>query len=196
MNIARHIWPFNKDPHVQFEALVKPHLNKLYKLAYRLTNQRDDAEDLVQEVLLTVYPRLEEMQTLEKPGPWLSKILYRKFVDQYRKQKRSLIDYTDDDQSIHDSQIDTALQPADNLNNTQNRSMLNLALEKLNEDQRTLTMLHDVEGYTLQEISDMLDTPIGTLKSRINRARTKLREAIHKMEPNPQLQRVDKVEGE
>ena len=196
MNIVRHLWPFNKDPHVQFEIFVKPHLNKLYRLAYRLTNQRDDAEDLVQEVLLTVYPRLEEMRHIDKLAPWLSRILYRKFVDQYRKQKRSLIDYTDDDQSIYESQTDTSMQPAEHLNNSQTQSMLNLALGKLNEDQRVLIMLHDVEGYTLQEIADMLDTPIGTLKSRINRARTKLREIIHKMEPNAQPERVNKVKGE
>jgi RNA polymerase sigma-70 factor (ECF subfamily) len=196
MNIIKHIWPFNKDPHVQFEALVKPHLTKLYRLAYRLTNQRDDAEDLVQEVLLAVYPRLEEMQDIEMPGSWLSRILYRKFVDQYRRQKRSPIDYTDDDQNIYDSAMDTAMQPAERLNSSQTQSMLNMALNKLNEDQRVLIMLHDVEGYTLQEIAEMLDTSIGTLKSRISRARTKLRESIHKMEPNTQSERVDSVKGE
>ncbi len=86
-----NIWPFRKDSHAQFEKLVSPHFNNLYKLAYRLTGQRDNAEDLVQDLLLKIYPRLEEMQGIDKLAAWLSRVLYRLFIDQYRQQQRQPI---------------------------------------------------------------------------------------------------------
>ena len=60
---------FRSGPHNQFEQLVEPHLERLYKYAYRLTGQRDEAEDLVQDLLVKLYPRLEEMKQIDKLGP-------------------------------------------------------------------------------------------------------------------------------
>jgi RNA polymerase sigma-70 factor (ECF subfamily) len=193
--MIKQLWPFRKDPHAQFEALLSPHLDKLYRLAYRLSGQRDSAEDLVQDLLLKVYPRLDEMQQIEKLAPWLSKILYRQFIDQYRRQKRSPLDYTDDEQSLYDSPAPNALDPSEVSNNSLTAALLSRALNSLNEDQRSLVMLHDAEGYTLQELSELLETPIGTLKSRLSRARSRLREILQSMEPDLPVERVNKVEG-
>ncbi len=195
MNMTKNIWPFSKDPHVQFEALVKPHLKRLYNLAYRLTGQRDSAEDLVQDVLLKAYPLLDEMKDIEQLAPWLSKILYRQFVDQYRRIKRSPVDFTDDEQSLYDSHGTASVDPADIMNTALTQTILIKALDTLNEEQRVLVLLHDTEGYTLQEISHMLDTPVGTLKSRLSRARAKLREILQDMEPNSQQMRVIRDKG-
>ncbi len=193
--MIKQLWPFRKDPHVQFEALLSPHLDKLYRLAYRLSGQRDTAEDLVQELLLKVYPRLDEMQQIEQLAPWLSKILYRQFIDQYRRQKRSPLDYTDDDKTLYDSSASNALDPAEVSNNDLIATLLDQALNRLNEDQRSLVMLHDAEGYTLQEISELLEIPVGTIKSRLSRARSQLREILQSMEPDASAQRVNKQEG-
>lgn len=194
--MIKQLWPFRKDPHAQFEALLSPHLDKLYRLAYRLSGQRDTAEDLVQELLLKVYPRLEEMQQIEQLAPWLSKILYRQFIDQYRRQKRSPLDYTDDEQTLYDSSAPNAQDPAEVSNNRLVGALLGQALDRLNEDQRRLVMLHDAEGYTLQEISELLETPVGTLKSRLSRARSRLREILQPMEPDDAVQRVNGMEGQ
>lgn len=192
--MIKQLWPFRKDPHVQFEALLSPHLDKLYRLAYRLSGQRDTAEDLVQELLLKVYPRLEEMQQIEQLTPWLSKILYRQFIDQYRRQKRSLLDYTDDEKTLYDSSDSNALDPLEVSNNSLIATLLEQALNRLNEDQRSLVILHDAEGYTLQEISELLEIPVGTIKSRLSRARSRLREILQSMEPDAFAQRVNKQE--
>jgi RNA polymerase sigma-70 factor (ECF subfamily) len=194
--MIKQLWPFRKDPHAQFEALLSPHLDKLYRLAYRLSGQREAAEDLVQELLLKLYPRLEEMQQIEQLAPWLSKILYRQFIDQYRRQKRSLLDYTDDEQALYDSPAPNAQDPAEISNNRLIGALINQALDRLSEDQRRLVMLHDAEGYTLQELSELLETPVGTLKSRLSRARSRLREILHTMEPYASEQRVNKMEGQ
>ena len=188
-------WPFKKDTHIQFEELVRPHLKHLYNLAYRLAGKRDDAEDLMQDLLLKLYPRLHEMQEIDKLGPWLSRILYRQFVDLYRRQQRSPVLNIENEDTLYDTHANDMAGPADVVNSELTIKYLNIALQQLNEDQRILIMLHDVEGYTLLELNEMLDTPVGTLKSRLSRARTKLREIILNMEPDAQTMRVKDITG-
>ena len=179
-----NIWPFKKDSHARFEALVSPHLNNLYKLAYRLTGQRDYAEDLVQDLLLKVYPRLEEMQGIEKLAAWLSRVLYRLFIDQYRRQQRSPIHLMSDEDVIYDTHASNMAGPSEVANAELTQELINNALEQLSVDRRALIMLHDVEDYSLQEINEMTGIPIGTIKSRLSRARNKLREIIQIREPD------------
>ena len=194
MGIIKSMWPFGQDSHTQFEQLVRPHLKRLYNLAYRFTGQRDDAEDLVQDLLLKLYPRLEEMQSIDKLSPWLSKVLYRQYVDQYRRQQRSPISFMNEDEDVvYDTHASDTADPAESVNAELTQGILTDALDKLNEDQRVLVMLHDVEGYGLPEISKMMDVPVGTLKSRLSRARAKLREIISLMEPNVVEGRVKTV---
>ena len=195
MGIIKKLWPLGQSTQQQFEFLIRPHLKSLYSLAYRLTGQADDAEDLVQDLLLKVFPRLEEMQQIEKLLPWLSRILYRQFVDQYRRQKRSPIQSVENESELYETHASNQQQPDSVVNGELTQGLLQQALDKLNDDQQLLIMLHDVEGYSLQEISEMTDVPIGTLKSRHNRARGKLRELLHKMEPKANFGRVYEQTG-
>ena len=173
-------WPFKASPHDEFDALIQPHLQYLYRLAYRYTRQRDDAEDLVQDLLLKLFPRLDEMREIEKLSPWLGRILYRMYVDRYRSQQRSPLQLIDDEESFYHDKESHQPQPGEQLASGEHAHILQQALNQLNEDQRILVMLHDVEGYTLQEISQLQDAPMGTLKSRLNRARGKLRDILKK----------------
>jgi len=173
-------WPLQPSPHDEFDALVRPHLQRLYKLAYRFTRQQDDAEDLVQDLLLKLFPRLDEMRDIEKLSPWLSRILYRMYIDRYRSQQRSPLQLIDNEESFYSDKESKQPQPGEQLASGQHTELLQQALNQLNEDQRGLVILHDVEGYTLQEISQLQDTALGTLKSRLNRARGKLRDILHK----------------
>jgi len=157
----------------EFSRLVLPHVDHLYRLAYRFTNNSQDAEDLVQDLLTKLYPKLEELKEVESLRPWLDRIMYRLFIDKIRYEQRRPIsdcDDTDPDEFTHsgyspDVQLDQVL--------TQER--LQVAYERLNEDQRAILAMHDIEGYTLGELENMLETPIGTLKSRLHRARKQLR---------------------
>ena len=178
-----NLWPFRKDSHAQFEELVSPHMNNLYKLAYRLTGQRDNAEDLVQDLLLKIYPRRQEMQGIAKLAAWLSRVLYRLFIDQYRKQQRSPINLMSDENVIYNTHASDMAGPSDVATAELTQDLINTALAQLSEDRRVLIMLHDVEGYNLQEINDMTGIPVGTIKSRLSRARNKLRKIIQTREP-------------
>jgi len=175
---------FRSGPHNQFEQLVKPHLERLYKYAYRLCGQRDDAEDLVQDLLLKLYPRLEEMKDIEKLGPWMTRILYRMYIDNVRREQRSPIDRMDGEEPGYETYMGNLPGPLENVDTELTHDVINGALQKLGEDHRILIILHDVEGHNLREIHELTGLPEGTIKSRLSRARNKLREMIKKRDPN------------
>src|SRR5258706_9200148 len=72
-----------------FERLLRPHLDHLYKLAYRFTGATDRAEDLIQDLLVRLYPRRDELTKVEQPRPWLVRVMYRLFIDQVRRDARA-----------------------------------------------------------------------------------------------------------
>ena len=185
------LWRARQSEHEQFEELLQPYLQKLYTLAYRFTGQRADAEDLVQDVVVKLYPRLQEMQKIEQLGPWLARVLYRHFIDRVRSKQRSPLHLVADDEPELEAHSDDAPGPVGIAETSLLQNRLQNALNQLNDDQRALVILHDVEGYTLNEIHIMHDVSIGTLKSRLNRARARLRELLKNMEPFDDVRRVN-----
>lgn len=173
---------------ITFETLVQPHLKPLFRLAYRLTRNREDAEDLIQELLLKLYPRRRELMEVERLRPWLARVMYRIFIDNHRRYTRSPVylamDHATSDQDI--DPIDNIACPSDTPEQETDRSMLTSHLfkviDRLSEDHRHVLSLHDIEGYTLEEMQLILDCPIGTLKSRLHRARARMRELLRHLE--------------
>ena len=158
-----------------FETLLKPHMNSMYKTAYRLVSDRDAAEDLVQEALVKLYPKTDEMQVVEMLGPWLKKVVYRQFVDELRKKTRRPENYL----ANGDGEIGNMNNPADNpekmVEISEIRKNLQAALDSLDERHRLVVMMHLVEGYTLNEMSEIYDVPQETLKTQIRRAKVRLK---------------------
>ena len=177
-------WPFATNAQTSFERLLKPHLKTLYRLAYRYTGSRENAEDLVQDLLLKLYPRLQEIQRVNRLEPWLARVLYRLFVDQYRHQQRSPIDEMSDEDFVYSTHASTDAGPAQVTNMELTQQLISDALGRLKQDHRIPLILHEIEGYNLQEISDIMDVPVGTIKSRLNRARSNLRDIVRNMEHN------------
>lgn len=162
----------------RFTALVRPHLRLMYRMAYRWTQDRSEAEDLVQDVLTRLFPKTEELEAVDKLGPWLVKVLYRRYVDLYRRRVSSPID-----ESISWEADDTFFQ--ERLLEERNRyhqldlqRALNRALALLDDGWRDVVLLHDVEGYTALEVAEILEINVGTVKSRLHRARKKLKAAL------------------
>lgn len=166
----------NRGTEQSFEELVAPHVDRLYRLGYHYTGSREDAEDLVQDLLVKLFPRCKEMRSIEKLGSWMAKILYRLFIDIYRRKVRNPVDIG------HDETIEHTASPTSDISSVRVDNIIDLqsAINQLNDDQRVLLLMHDVESYTLAEISTIVGTPIGTLKSRLHRSRAKLREIIKK----------------
>jgi RNA polymerase sigma factor (sigma-70 family) len=162
----------------EFVALLRPYVEGMYRLAYRFCGCREDAEDLVQDVLLKLYPRFQELRSIENLQSWLATVLYRQFVDRTRHSNRSPVQLTEDGDPPPLAEDRFANQPESLLLNHEAIDHVQRALLQLNEDQRVLVVLHDVEGYKLTELQQMLDIPIGTLKSRLHRAREQLKKLL------------------
>jgi len=171
-----------------FEALLGPELGYLYRIAFRFTGNKPDAEDLVQELLVKLYPRREELSRVSSLRPWLVRILYRMYLNSERKLKKSPLRLVKKARREDDSD-----DPLDRISGddpdpeqcTRRRVLqkqIKAALDLLNRDHRAVLILHDMEGYTLFELESLLETPLGTLKSRLHRARAKLRKILEKDE--------------
>lgn len=159
----------------RFEKAIRPWLGDLRRLAIRLTGNADDAEDLLQDLLLRLQPRMAEVAALDQPRPWLARVLYRLFVDQWRHRRAGP---ERDDEAEPDDQATADDLPDEDFERGLTRERLQDALDRLPAFQRELVLLHDVEGYTLNEIGGITGTPTGTLKSRLHRARAALRAGL------------------
>lgn len=156
----------------RFERAVGPWMEDLRRLAMRLTGSVDDTEDLLQDLWIRLQPRLDEVEELDHPRPWLARVLYRMFVDRWRRDQAGPV--RDEGVDLDDA-VATGDLPDEAFERGMRRDRLQAALDGLPSFQRELVILHDVEGYTLTEISEITGTPTGTLKSRLHRARNSLR---------------------
>ena len=175
----------DKRGQTDFEALLRPQLNYLYRISYRFTGNKADAEDLVQDLLVKLYPRQDELEKVTHLRPWLVRVLYRMFVDNERKQKRSplrLVKKNPDIDADTDDPVDqiagTEPDPEQYTRAQILSEHIERALNQLGKDQRAVITLHDIEGYALTELETLLEVPMGTLKSRLHRARGKLRDIL------------------
>lgn len=164
--------PGGRTAQQRFEALVRPHYAVLYRTAYRLTRSVHDAEDLVQEVCVRAYPRLDELAQLDNPRAWLTCVMQRMFIDSTRRYERSHVESLET--TRQESLVSEAPGLAEQTDEAQKSRRLDQAWQRLDKDQRTLLALHDIEGYSLAELTDMTGLKEGTLKSRLHRARVKL----------------------
>jgi RNA polymerase sigma factor (sigma-70 family) len=177
--------PFPSTQSLPFDELMRPHLDHLYRLAYRSTRSVTDAEDLIQDLLIKLYPRADELRCIEKLQPWLARVLYRMFIDNIRRQSRSPIELASELNDPHVNEIDFEYidsyngNPEDRTSRNKELHLLAKKIDQLSEEHRIVIMLHEVEGYTLDEMHGILDCPVGTLKSRLHRARIRLRTLLN-----------------
>ena len=176
----------------RFENLIRPHIDRLYRLAFRLCNNPDEAEELVQELLTRLFGKIDHLENLDNLSPWLNRSLYNLYIDHYRSAVRdtSLFDHEIDGDQCVSAQI----SPLQSASNKDLRKKINAAILELNDDQRVVVLLHDAEGYTLSELSEMLQVPLGTLKSRLHRARNSLIKSLS-VEPFDEMDREQVREG-
>jgi RNA polymerase sigma factor (sigma-70 family) len=167
----------------EFERLLRPHVPTFYRSAYRWTGAVDRAEDLVQQLLVRLYPRLAELRALEQVRPWALRVMYRIFVDELRRTRASPVqfgtDATDDEAGAEsEAWLDPGPEPAELVEQQIAQDRLLRAWEQLGEEHRAVLSMHDIEDYTLPELAQIMDIPLGTLKSRLHRARARLRELL------------------
>ncbi|MBC6427353.1 MAG: sigma-70 family RNA polymerase sigma factor [Ekhidna sp.] len=159
-----------------------PHVGSMYNFAFRLTFDEDEAKDLVQDTYLKAYRFINSFQEGTNAKAWLYRILKNNFINDYRKKSKqpSKVDYQEIEQysnsedrpsnATFDYQLETTKDMiGDEVSN---------ALNSLAVDFRTVIILCDLEGFTYEEMAKILDIPIGTVRSRLHRARNLLREKL------------------
>jgi len=157
-----------------WEEIARDHGRFLYSVAYRLTGNHDDAQDLVQEVLLRVRRGLATFTPGSLEG-WLSRITTNAFLDEVRRRKRRPLEVVPE---LPDRLVGVDADPDEVLDRSRLPADVQEAIRSLPEDFRAAVVLCDVVGLDYAEIADSLGIPPGTVRSRIHRGRAQLRKAL------------------
>jgi RNA polymerase sigma-70 factor (ECF subfamily) len=167
----------------EFETEAFPHKDILFNFALRTTGDKDDAHDLLQETFMKAFRFWDKYEKGTNIRAWLFRIMKNSYINRYRKETREpgMVDY-DDVENFYDSIRDDSTDS----NDLQKRMYSNMlsdevteALQSLPEDFRTVVILCDIEGLMYDEISEFLNCPIGTVRSRLHRGRKILEEKLY-----------------
>jgi RNA polymerase sigma factor (sigma-70 family) len=157
-----------------WDTVVREHSARVYRLAYRLTGNQHDAEDLTQEVFVRVFRSLADYQPGTFEG-WLHRITTNLFLDQVRRKAKIRFEGLPEDAERIRGREAT---PAQVYEDTHFDHDVQAALDALLPEYRAAVVLCDIEGLTYEEIADVLGIKLGTVRSRIHRGRSQLREAL------------------
>lgn len=172
-----------KEKYNVFDKEFMPHIDSMYNFAFRLTNDEDDANDLVQDTYLKAFRFINSFERGTNAKAWLFRILKNSFINDYRKKSKepSKVDYQDVE-TTYNSTEDAEMDATTDLRTETVQDMIGdevaNALNSLPVDFRTVIILCDIEGFTYEEMAKILDIPIGTVRSRLHRARNLLKEKL------------------
>lgn len=162
-----------------FEGEFMPHIDALYNFAYHLVYSEEDAHDLVQEAYLKAYRFADKYERGTNAKAWLFRILKNAFINQYRKRSRrptqvdyeEIVNYQDADDAAPQQYVDLREELFEGMLGDE----VTAAVNALPVDFKTVILLCDIEGFTYEEIATIVDIPIGTVRSRLHRARNLLK---------------------
>ena len=165
-----------------FDNEFMPHIDSMYNFAYRLTYDEDDAKDLVQDTFLKSYRFINSFQKGTNAKAWLFRILKNSFINDFRKKSNepNKVDYQEVEGYYNSESTDKSITTdlrVDTVKGMMGDEISN-ALNSLAVDFRTVIILCDLEGFTYEEMAKILDIPIGTVRSRLHRARNLLKEKL------------------
>jgi RNA polymerase sigma-70 factor, ECF subfamily len=166
----------------EFEEEAIPHMDLLYGYALRMTNNRGDAEDLVQETYMKAFRFWDKYEKGTNIRAWLFRIMKNSYINKYRRETKQpdTVDY-DDIKNFYTNVKDESVEPND-LHEILHKNLLEddvaKAIASLPDDFRTVVILCDIEGMTYEEIAEFVDCPVGTVRSRLHRGRKILRSQL------------------
>jgi RNA polymerase sigma-70 factor (ECF subfamily) len=163
-----------------FEDLVRQHYQQAYTIAYRLTGSHADADDLTQEALVRAYQSFDRYQRHLPFANWLYRIMVNLHIDEIRRRPRHRLESVDATEGGLDIP-DRSSDPAEVILARELDERLQVALGRLPNEFRTAVLLCDVQGFSYEEIAEIMRCSIGTVRSRVHRGRKQLRAALLSM---------------
>jgi len=175
--------PYSADEVARFEALVARYAKHVYAVAYRVSGNEADAKDLSQEAFVRVWKALRRIEPDTALEGWLYRIVTNLYIDLLRRRPKTRVQSLDEPISTGEGEM--ARERPDPTADVE-RAVLDKMVDRrvqealldLREDLRMVVVLADVEGYPYEEIAEMMGVPIGTIKSRLHRARRALRDRL------------------
>jgi RNA polymerase sigma-70 factor (ECF subfamily) len=171
-----------------FDEEFLPHSDALYNFAFHLTNNEDDANDLFQEAMMKAWRFIDKYEEGTNAKAWLFTILKHAFINEYRRRVKTPNRVELQDFVTHQDREDTPLTGSLDLRQEMLQYLMGdevtKAINQLAVDFRTVILLCDVEDFTYEEIAKILDIPIGTVRSRLHRARNMLKEKLKEYAEN------------
>lgn len=165
-----------------FTILVDRYKDRLHNFLYRYTHNHQDCEDLVQETFLRVHRSRQSYKRIARFSTWMYTIALNLAKSLYRKQKRMPLTSIHEDPTDPDSREmiieDSSILPDQKLHEKMCMSELERALDQLSDEYREAVIFRDIQQLTYEEIAEITDTAMGTVKSRINRGRIQLKEIL------------------
>ena len=158
------------DPNAE-RALYDAHVDRVFRLVYRMAGDLDRAQDYTQETFIKAFEKLREFRGEAALSTWLSSIAISITLNGLRKVRRARDRETSLDDSLSVGRVDRHAEP-------DLKERMSRAIDELPDGYRAVFVMHDVEGYTHQEIADSLGVHPGTSKAQLFRARARLREAL------------------
>lgn len=166
----------------RFEALVRSNQTSIFRVAYRLTGDRDEAEDLVQEALIEAFEAFGKFRAGTHFDRWVFRIMRNTFVDSRRRRDKSKLDSLDAaTNAVSGERRELGISPFSADTELMSRTLdgpIQDALDGLPAEFRMVVILTDIEGLSYEEVSNVVGRPIGTVRSRLHRGRMILKEKL------------------
>lgn len=168
-----------------FSALLNEHLSMIYNIAYRMTGNPDDASDMTQEVMIKIFKNLDSFNQKSKFSTWVYRVATNTCLDELKKIRRKQTlsldaEYETDDGSVSFEQEDLSPSPDEQAETNELKDIVARAITRLGEEHRVVIVLRDIKGLSYVEIAEILNCSDGTVKSRLSRARARLKEILEK----------------
>ncbi|MHB8879359.1 MAG: RNA polymerase sigma factor [Myxococcaceae bacterium] len=165
-----------------FEALVVAHQDRVFDFCVRMLADREEANDLVQEIFVSVHQHLDKFRMDSKLSTWIFRISKNHCLNRLKYLKRRGRGRSDEYEDVSETALNDAVgapqKPDEALDAARERALVQRAIALLDEDQRVLVVLRDIEDLSYEEIMEITELPEGTVKSRLHRAREKLVDII------------------
>ncbi len=162
-----------------FEALVLKYQDRLFRSLYHMTRSREEAEDVTQEAFIQSYLKLSTFHQNSQFYTWLFRIAFNLSISRRRKKRPAVsTDHGKQDHGIET--VDPLPSPDTRLEQKENIAAVHRALDRLSQEHRSILVMRAIEGFDYQTISKTLELPVGTVRSRLSRARQKLKDELER----------------